>query len=80
MKFLMHFEYFTSQIVVKIRKSRGVSKMYEFMKLFEFHLNLLNIQIPHLFVQSRAIRSCSSRFCRYCVAILPTNGSAVKYE
>ena len=30
----------------------------------------------HLLVQRRAIRSCSSRFCVYCVAMLPTSGSA----
>lgn len=36
----------------------------------------LRFQVAYRLVQSRATRSCSSRCCRYCVAILPTNGSA----
>lgn len=42
-------------------------------------LGKLSDHVAYRFVQSLAIRSCSSRFWRYCVAILPTKGSAKNF-
>lgn len=43
-------------------------------------LGKLSDHVAYRFVQSLAIRSCSSRFWRYCVAILPTKGSAKNFS
>ena len=44
--------------------------------LTAFHWHRLNNHVAYRFVHSSAILSCSFLSLTYCVAILPTNGSA----
>jgi len=71
--FLSFFNFFASKIL-------DWHEHWNFLKILVFfciwYFSIFSSYVAYRLVHSLAILSCSSRFCKYCVAMLPTRGSA----